>query len=357
MGLFQIRIFRNLCCALAFCLTWPLAAQTDSADPKDAAGWFQRAHDQMNLRADGAAPFHMKVTFHAFPGIELLKPKETPEIITGDGIYEETWISTRKWGREVTLGNYHAVEVQSGTSRKMQASSDYEPSRILMLLDALLNPVPRQRLSRDLGGDLRWKIEKQTAGELSYVLISATDERMPDHDFNKLAYIFLPGGLLVRSNENNLVISWDHHALFAGRVCPQHLTIQGGGRDLLTADITVEAPGQLDPGAFELPGQEADPGTTLRPFHFYEVKGPNGWAWCSATEISQTAHPYKFFPFREIIDRHGVIREFEVLDSEDMNATTHSATVATLTDCYRHHRLHPATFDANPVEISVIGLK
>jgi len=44
----------------------------------------------MDLRAPGASPFHMKVTFHAYPGEELLSPGQKPQIMTGDGVYEET---------------------------------------------------------------------------------------------------------------------------------------------------------------------------------------------------------------------------------------------------------------------------
>jgi hypothetical protein len=49
----------------------------------------------MNLRMPGCTPFHMRVTFHALPGIELLGPKERSSILTGDGIYEETWLAPK----------------------------------------------------------------------------------------------------------------------------------------------------------------------------------------------------------------------------------------------------------------------
>ena len=56
-------------------------------------GWFQRASDQMNLRGPDGAPFHMKVAFTALPGLELLEGKKKPQIMTGDGVYEETWLA------------------------------------------------------------------------------------------------------------------------------------------------------------------------------------------------------------------------------------------------------------------------
>ena len=61
---------RWLCSMFFASVMLPAAAQTATSEPKDAMGWFTRAHDQMALRSPGSAPFHMKVAFHAFPGIE-----------------------------------------------------------------------------------------------------------------------------------------------------------------------------------------------------------------------------------------------------------------------------------------------
>jgi hypothetical protein len=42
--------------------------------------------------------------------------------------------------------------------------------------------------------------------------------------------------------------------------------------NLLTASITLSSPGTTDAGTFQLPGEAADPGSTLRPLQYYEVK-------------------------------------------------------------------------------------
>lgn len=235
-------------------------------DPRNATAWFQRADDQMNLRAPGSTPFHMKVTFHALPGLVLDK-EDSSQIISGDGTYEETWVAPKKWRREVTLGGYHAVEVQSETTRKMQASSDYEPSRVLMLLEALLYPMPRDLSSPSLSeGHPKWKAENGTAGGLSYVKISRTSG--PQDVVH--AYLFLPNGVLVQSIEVGIVTSWQDQINFGGKLVPRHFGVQGGTRDLLTAQVTVEPAGTGNPATFELPGEPAEPGMTLRPIHAYE---------------------------------------------------------------------------------------
>jgi len=75
-----------------------------TSEPKNSIEWFQLAKEQMDLRMPGSASFRMKVTFHAFPGVEFLNLKEKPQIVNGDGLYEETWLSPHEWRREVTLG-------------------------------------------------------------------------------------------------------------------------------------------------------------------------------------------------------------------------------------------------------------
>jgi hypothetical protein len=124
-----------------------------TSEPKNSIEWFQLAKEQMDLRMPGSASFRMKVTFHSFPGVEFLNLKEKPQIVNGDGLSEETWLSPHEWRREVTLGGYHAIEEDSGGVRKMQASSDYEPSRVLMLLNALLNTIPRNFASTEFRGE------------------------------------------------------------------------------------------------------------------------------------------------------------------------------------------------------------
>ncbi len=85
----------------------------------------------------------MRVAFRAFPGEDFSPPGESL-ILTGDGVYDETWLSPETWSREVTFGTYRAVETHVGGVREFQASSDYEPSRVLMLLDALSRSHPAQ---------------------------------------------------------------------------------------------------------------------------------------------------------------------------------------------------------------------
>lgn len=177
-----------------------------SVEPKTSIGWFQRANDQMNLRVPGAARFHMKVSFHAFPGKQ---PNEHPDILTGDGIYEETWLEPHKWRREVTFSGFHAVETESETGRKLQASSDYEPSRVLMLLNGILDPIPRNFQSREYRheGATGWQVDRLSKGNVSLVRISLSSvgERGQSND----VYYFSPKGVLLIRNFVGLATTWE----------------------------------------------------------------------------------------------------------------------------------------------------
>ena len=187
----------------------------------------------------------------------------------------------------MTLGGYRAVEVESETGRKMQASSDYEPSRVLMLLEALLYPIPRDLSSPSLGeGHPKWKIENGAVGGLSYERISRTSG--PQDVVH--AYLFLLTGVLVQSIEVGIVTSWEDQITFGGKLVPRHVGVQGGTRDLLTAHVAVL-------------------GRRI---------------------------------IRHILDRHGVTREVEVLDSPN------PAAVESFLRLIRADRFHPAKIDYSP---------
>jgi hypothetical protein len=313
-------------------------AQPDQK-PKDATMWFQRAAEQMDLRAFGASPFHMKVIFHAFPGI-VLSDKPADQIISGDGTYEETWAAPHEWRREVTFGSYHAVEVESQAGRKMQASSDYEPSRVLMLLEALLYPVPRARSSPLRFGDHpHWRIESGVAGNQSYVKISRTYTRLDVTE----GYLFLPGGELLQGIDAGVVTNFTNPAVFHGKLVAQHIQIQGGNKqDLVTADLTVEPAGAADPAVLTLPGSPAEPGVTLRPLDFAECS----FSYSGESFLWETNGPTR--PLgngREIIDRHGKVHELEVLYSPDPK------NFEPLLPLMRSSKYHPSMIDKRPCEV------
>ncbi len=334
-----------LSCVLIDAFAQPApSAQPVSPEPKTSIEWFQRASERMNLRMPGCSPFHMRVTFHAFPGKEFLSVGQKPEIVTGDGVYEEVWAAPHKWRREVTLASYHAVEVESEKGRKMQASSGYEPSRVLMLLNALLTPIPRNFSSREFRhqGASGWTIDHLAKGGLSLVRIS-TDTGGQGASASDSFY-FLPQGTLALRNDLGLETMWEDDSLFAGKIVPKHVSIKGGDRDLLTAIVLIEDAGEASSSMFDLPVSVAEPGMTLHPFQAFEVKFPDlafrhGWVK-GGGDTSQPG-----FSLWEVLDRHGRYREVElILVMSDKDAES-------IMTFMRQERNHPAEVDGSPCQL------
>lgn len=312
-----------------------LLPRQDPANSLNPVSWFRRADDFFNVRMPGSAPFVMRVTFTARPGIAFSK-KEKLTVAAGDGVYTETWLSPEKWRREVTFGSYHAIEVRADGVRKFQASSDYEPSRVLMLLDALLNPIPRNLVSPELiDGTAEWKVASlMTSGGMPWVRINSNS---PWGEF-----AFLPDGILVRSEAEGITTSWESDVVFSGKAVPRHLTVQAGNRKLVAADIAIN-PVQVAPDLSQLEGGPADPGMTLRPLHWYEVRG--GYL---LNPSFATAGPPIQGAVRAVLDQRGTIREAEVIYSSDIGVAE------AFVDMVRSREFRPARIDGYPCEIIIV---
>lgn len=302
--------------------------------------WFQRASDQMTLRVPGSAPFHMKVTFHAFPGQEMLGAKQKSDFVSGDGVYEETWLDLHRWRREVTLGDYHAIEVDGNGLRKMQASSDYEPSRVLKLFEMLQNPIARNLTSKEFRGGTGWKIDHVSAGDLALVRLSKSrGSQRVDYTYS---FYFTPHGLLAMANEAGLLTSWADYVAFDGKVFPRSLAVKAGDRDLLTANISIEPAGQPDPAIFDLPGGAAEPGMTLRLLHGNEIRLPDHsgtYSW-----ISSSMGPTAVYSLEGVLDRHGRFQELEVI------LAPNPKDVEIFMNMVRNDHFQPAKIDGSACE-------
>lgn len=292
------------------------ARPTDNAPPKTAVDWFRRADSLTNIRMLGSPPFHMKVSFHAYPGIDFSLQGKSP-IMIGEGTYEEWWFTPRKWRREVIFGSYHGIEVFSDGIRKFQASSDYEPSRLFLLLRGLLAPIPRQILEPELQERApNWKVEHLTAGKLPYVRISFTLAEGKLRPGDVTAYEFLPTGILVRSEESRtaLLTSWQDFAAFGSKLVPHQLTVRGPGLDgdMVTAEVMVTDAGNVDP-VFRLTGDAAEPGMTLQPVGWPDE--PAESTHFVTPQLPDMSVPYPAVvktTVMAIVDRQGITREVEL---------------------------------------------
>jgi hypothetical protein len=302
------------------------------------------------------------VTFHAYPGVDFA-PKGRSTIQAGDGVYEETWLSPEQWRREINFVAYHAVEIRANGERKFQASSDYEPSRVLMLLRGLLCPIPRYLLEPEIQeSHIHWKTEHLNTGNLQWVRISFTEDH-GKFGTETRAYDFLPNGILFRWEEQHtaLLTSWEDEEPFAGRLVPRHMTVRGAGmdNDMVSADVSIESAQGIDPKMFEIASDPAAPGMTLRPFEEYEIsisvpthiENPGAYQSNNAAPVGVRTSAIA------VVDRQGMPREVEVGGYLVYGQTPTKAQMADIVKGTElivrsiwMDRFHPALIDGYPCE-------
>ncbi len=311
-------------------------------EPTEEQKWLQRAEEQTNLRTLGAKPFHMLVKFHAYPGLELV-PDNKRQIITGDGTYEETWLDLHHWRREVTFGAYHAVEIDSGLARKMQASSDYEPVRVLMLMEALLFPVPKNVAWPNPSDiPLNWKMKKNSvpSADHTHSIDFVKIERTAECKYY-FSFLFLSDGLLVQRNDQGLAFGWLDQVRFGDKNVARHILVEAGGRDLLKAEVVIDPAVNPSAEIFDMPGNPAEPGMTLRPFHLGEVRG-----LLTDSQGSSIGSPPSYLTYGRVVTREGDIREMEVFDTSEL------ANAKLFFDVFKNFYFYrPAMIDNSPCEI------
>lgn len=356
-------------------LTVPAAkpSSPSTIQPQSAVDWLRRADDLMNLRLPGSPPFHLRVTFHAWPAYELDPSQRSsdpspplskpvpghPYTLVGDGIYEETWLSREQWRREATFGTYHAVEIRANGVRKFEASEDYEPGAVLILLRSLFNPVSSGWLQPELDDRApKWKLEHLSAGSLPYLRISYTHV-FGQSEFSTWlsSYEVLPAGILVRSGEGSVTTSWQDDRVFGARVVPGRVTISAMGHVWLDARVTIDSVANSDPAAFNLPGGPASPGMTLvlpsegtkqapRPVHEVVPIYPPQLGAAPGSGVRVLV----------IIDRRGIPREMEVIDARPLPSAMKTipdwlkVEAAIVLKSTQQTRWHPAEVDNDPCE-------
>jgi len=336
------------------------APGSESTEPKQPIDWLTRAAGRLEIRQAGAAAFHLRANLHAYQGIDFSPPGQST-MVTGNGTYEEWWVSPEKWRREVTLGSYHALEAMSGGVRKFQASSDYEPSRVLMLLRALDEPISPHIVHPDpQHRHVKWKMEPMPDDLLHRTRISDA----ADKDGWGPAFQFLPDGTLVRLENGftGIVTTWRNQTEFAGKQVPGHIAVggEGLGREMLSADLAIEPLGKVDEAQFQLPGPAADASATLRPIDRSKVKDlklTHAERVLPGTIFAELPVGVRII-VRSVVDREGTPREVEVAGIQNVGQPLTRDQVAgtqgeaqLMVQAIQKHRYHPAEINGHPCEL------
>jgi hypothetical protein len=243
----------------------------------------------------------------------------------------------------VTLAEYHAVEAESNGERKMQASTDYEPSRVLMLLQYLSTPVPEILTNGSLVS-MNWKIDHVSSGSLSLVRLSnvmAASQRVTFTD----SYLFSEDGELTMSNVDGVVVAWSDSVDFGGKKVPKGLSVRCGDRDLLKANISIEPAGPLDGATSKLPGDAAEAGMTLQRPNGSAVKFPGSRD--AIPPLSGIGFPLPPFIVKGVLDRSGAYREVELIFGQD------DSKLAKILDSIRAAHVSPAMVGHSVCEVAM----
>jgi hypothetical protein len=327
-------------CAASLCAI--VCAFGARAEQKSPAGWFTEANARMSLRSPGTAGFHLHVDFHARGGEELLTKGEQSSIATGDGTYDEIWLEPHKWRREVVFGKYHAIEIDSGGSRKLQSSLDYEPSRVIMLLDALLSPVPKALASREFGKGSGWATDHLESGGLKVVRLSKSSGSQRA-EYSDSFYFDQESGDLMMSNLQGLITIWSQSIAFGDKVCPQSIVIRNGEQELVNAKVMIDAARDGDAAEFSLDAAPATPGRTLRPLHASEARMPELSG--AFSYIVGELGPAPVFSMTGILDRYGRFEELEIL------VAPNAASAAKIMRHFRDLHTKPPTIDGDVCQV------
>ena len=230
-----------------------------------------------------------------------------------------------------------------GRARKMQASSDYEPVRVLMLLEALLFPVPKNvAWPFPKCTPLNWKMKKSSipSADHTHTIDFVKIERTAECEYY-FSYLFLPDGLLVQRNDQGLAFGWMDQMRYGDKNVARHISVQAGGRDLLTAEVTIEPAGTPSAELFDQPGKPAEPGMTMRPIHRGEVRGLE-----SDSSGSGIGDLPSYQTYGEVVTREGDIRELEMIDTSDPSK---AKVILDIVRRFRYYR--PAMIDNSPCEM------
>jgi TonB family protein len=136
---------------------FPAAYQTVDENRPQARAIFDRMRTTGDLRLDGAPAFHMGARFNSEDG-------------SVKGTYEETWVSPKKWRREVSVNDTKVVEVRTETAYYRTFPGKYAPRTADDVMDAISFNLPG-----DNGSDLHdadWSVTDTKLANLPVLRLS-----------------------------------------------------------------------------------------------------------------------------------------------------------------------------------------
>jgi hypothetical protein len=298
------------------------------AAPATPSDYLRRAREVTNIRAAGSTPFHMRVHFVASGKVEF----------TGEGDYEETWLAPDRWRREVSFGAYRAVEVQETSKHTFQASSDYEPKRLLLLL-RMIAPTATEDVSTITEDNDHFDWNIQPGANRLVHSPSTTLAPWSIIDFNP------DGSPSVASGSAET--RWSDYVEFSGKAVARTISLTSSTGPLLKINVA-----QLDAVKANTPllsnsAPEADATMTFMPLGQGSVMAPKltHAPKPKFANILPGAHPQGFVVVDLAVDRRGAAREVEALYASNL------AFIPEAVKAVSKNHFKAASLNGTPVEV------
>ena len=315
-------------------LTLPFPAEYEKVDATQpqVRPMFDRMRTTGDLRLDGAPGFHMKASFHSEDG-------------SAKGTYEETWVSPKKWHREVKLNDTSVVEVRTETAFYRTFPGKYAPRLADDVIDAISFNLPG-----DNGNDFHdadWNIVDAKLANLPVLRLSAgyiSPQGKPDA-LAMLYFVEDKTAFLRGRYHYSAVTVFNDLQPFGEKTVARKLTILGSSAGKIEIAIdTLEPAGNVSEDVFRMEGvkplytSEGEDERFTQPNAVYTVRpsipGWHGQVTCAVK-----------------IDEHGHVRDV------DVKGTADESVIKPIRAALMNWEYEPATINGHPslgfVQVSV----
>ena len=304
-----------------------LSFANDKQDQADAL--IARSRQLSDIRASGSPAFHLKAS------VKLYSEKGQPT----EGTYDEYWVSSAQWRREIVLGDFHRVEVAVGNKRWTTDSAE-APSYVM---------GPQKVLSVWEAGPEKWSVGRiydKISGINSFTCL----ETKANLNGRKWSQCFekTTGAMEAESMPLNLsngvtpgVCEYTEPQTYMDKIFPSVVRCYVGDQSQLEMRIRLEHLANVPPDLFVHTDSAKEgvncqgPTTPPEPLGKNSIRLPG-------------IGPPKAIPSLQItVDADGIVRQVKVLRSGGKDVDN------AFTDQVRNFRFKPANCDGQPVEAQI----
>jgi TonB family protein len=194
-----------------------------AGDNNSATAYLTQVSPQMLTRTPGGTSFHLKAHFSAKGDAKN----------TGDGTYEETWISPDKWRKDITFGSYKLTLVRKGdTTYRLSPKADL-PATVAEMQWHILPDLPAP-------AKLKLMQQKTKLGGTDVIRVAnvpQTGDRINLPDFSW--YFSAPANALVMQIESTTVTTYSRIGALAGKIAGADFNVTMS--DKSTVDFTTDS--------------------------------------------------------------------------------------------------------------------